>query len=315
MPTLVFTPPPPYDFAKTIRRLQGVGHEMYRYDNGYAYRTIREGSGVVLLQMSADGDADRPCLHVRLYGDGLTEELVSAVRRRLTMMLSLNNDLRQFYDHVAGDPALVALSHRFYGLSMIREADPFECIVKTIIGQQMNLAFAARLNSRLIALASQPFRYEGREYPIFPTPEQIAALRVEELMELQFSRRKAEYVLGMAREVAEGRLNFTELERMEDMEIVERLIRLRGVGRWTAECFLLFGMGRRNVLPAADIGLRNAVRKAYGLGGQPTEEEVRTLGGAWSPWSSYAVFYLWESLNQRGTSGESAVLPVGKVGQ
>lgn len=95
------------------------------------------------------------------------------------------------------------------------------------------------------------------------------------------------------------RVDFTRLENMDNDKIIENLTKLSGNGRWTVECFLLFGLGRADLLPAADIGLRNAVKKQYGLPEQPEEQKVRKIGEAWSPWRSYATFYMWESLNEQ----------------
>jgi DNA-3-methyladenine glycosylase II len=171
-------------------------------------------------------------------------------------------------------------------------------MIRTIIGQQLNLAFAATLTRRLVQLASpEPLVHEGRTFLFFPSPEEVARLSYESLCELQFSRRKAEYVIDFAREIVEGNLDLERLEAMSNEEIISQLVRLRGIGRWTVECFLLFGLGRTDLLPAADIGLRNGLKRWFGLDSQPTEEEVRRWGASWSPWSSYVTYYLWESLN------------------
>ncbi|GAB7386917.1 hypothetical protein BSNK01_07530 [Bacillaceae bacterium] len=136
-------------------------------------------------------------------------------------------------------------------------------------------------------------------YPVFPSPEQVARLRYDELRRLQFSQRKAEYVIDFARLVADGKLDLRTLAEKRDQEIIATLTKVRGIGRWSVECFLLFGLGRPDLLPAADIGLRNGVQIVYRLPERPNEEEVRRLGASWSPWSSYVTYYIWESLNQR----------------
>lgn len=125
----------------------------------------------------------------------------------------------------------------------------------------------------------------------------MARLNVEDLQKLSFNRRKAEYVIDLSRDIVEGKLDLDSLKQLPNEEVIERLVALRGVGRWTVECILLFGMGRTNLLPAADIGLRNALKKVYGLNHQPTEAEVRQWGERWSPWRSYVTFYLWDYLS------------------
>ncbi|WJH34073.1 DNA-3-methyladenine glycosylase [Paenibacillus sp. CC-CFT747] len=220
------------------------------------------------------------------------------IRETVENMLSVDVDLGTYYLQLQKYQEIAFLAERLYGLRIIREADPYECLIKTIIGQQMNLSFAATLVRRLVETVSTPLLFEGTAYYPFPSPEEIASLSYEQLTQLQFSRRKAEYVIDLSRKTAEGGLKFDDLDRKGNEEIMERLLPERGVGRWTVECFLLFGLGRTDLLPAADIGLRNAVKKWYGLKEQPTEADIRRMGADWTPWSSYFTFYLWESLNQ-----------------
>src|SRR5690606_31611885 len=154
-----------------------------------------------------------------------------------------------------------AVVRRFWGLRPVGALDLFESVVKTIIGQQLNMAFAGVLIRRLVALCGTEYRLGDTVLPVFPSPDAIARLRYEALQELQFSRRKAEYVIDFARLVDSGRLDLETLERADDEAVMERLTRIRGLGRWSAECTLMFGLGRPDVLPAADIGLRNAVQR------------------------------------------------------
>ncbi len=113
---------------------------------------------------------------------------------------------------------------------------------------------------------------------------------------MQFSRSKAEYIVGLARAVASGELDLDALSTISEAERIERLVRLRGIGRWTAEYGSMRGYGARDSLPAADIGLRNAVTVAYRLDHQATEAEVRAMGERWTPWRAFATFYLWATL-------------------
>lgn len=290
---------PPYDFDLTVKRLHGVRHEAYCGNTRSVTRTLRLPSGAVALAVvTSEGTKEAPLLRVHAYG-AVRESDRLFIRKELARTLSADADLRPFYSHASQDPVLARLCRSLYGLRIMLEGSLFECMVKTILGQQMNLAFAATLNKRLMERASEPFLHEGKAYPVFPSPEAVASLSYEDLTALQFSRRKAEYVIDFARRVADGRLDLEELQAMDDSAIMTKLTAIRGIGRWTVECFLLFGMGRPDLLPAADIGLRNAIRHRYGLTSQPSENEVRSIGAQWSPWSSYATFYLWESLNQQ----------------
>lgn len=298
MQTFVLNPKPPYDYEHILRRFDHAANNLYVRENKSVIRTIRVEGNIYLLRTTFSGDPDHPQLTADLWE---TAPVVSwdPVVRRVERMFSVQTDLSAFYRHLEGLPVLAPLAEQFYGLRILLESDLFESLIRTVIGQQLNLSFAAELNRRLIDYASAPLCMDGRLYRVFPSPEALARLTVDELMTLQFSRRKAEYVIDLANHVVAGRLNLDDLDNKDNETIVRELVRFRGVGRWTAECLLLFGLGRTDMLPAADIGLRNAVKIWYRLSAQPNEEEIRKIGSVWTPWSSYVTFYLWESLNNR----------------
>lgn len=284
----------PYDFPKMAARLLALEKSTYRSDGKCLLRTVRLAGKPHLLKIGV-ADACRECLSVEICGE-VTAAVKDEGERLLRHMFSTDVDLSGFYQHVADDVHLEPIIHRLTGLRMVREPDLFESFAKTIISQQVNMAFAGTLTTRLIERAGDLLAIDGEQWPVFPTPEQVANLTYDDLRARQFSQRKAEYVIDLARLIVNGELQLERLWHLSDEEVMSELTRLRGVGRWTVECLLLFGMGRPNLLPAADIGLRNAVRRAYGLDHQPTEAEVREIGAPWSPWSSYVTFYLWESL-------------------
>ena len=130
----------------------------------------------------------------------------------------------------------------------------------------------------------------------YPTPEKVSLIRVDQLRELQFSARKAEYVIGIAELVASGALNFNKMDQMTDEEISSELIKIRGVGPWTVQNFLMFALGRENLFPVADIGLQNALRQYYNLEQKPTKVEMERFKEPWEPYLSYAALYLWRSI-------------------
>jgi len=109
------------------------------------------------------------------------------------------------------------------------------------------------------------------------------------------SRGKMAYIRDLARHVRDGSLNFRRFARMEDDEIIADLVRVRGIGRWTAEMFLMFNLRRPDVLPVDDLGFRGAVAKAYGLSQLPAAKELKSMGERWRPYRSAAVWYFWQS--------------------
>jgi DNA-3-methyladenine glycosylase II len=296
MQTLVIHPKPPYDFRRMLDRFRSNPHFLYDIRPNAMIRTIRVEGNIYLATVTSKGLVDTPELEVVI--DGNKPDNGGKLESYIQKMLAAELELGTYYAHLNRIDELAPLAERFYGLRILLEPDPFECLVNTVIGQQLNLSFAAALRRRLVEKAGRPVRIGEGEYYVFPSPEEIARLSYEDLMDLQYSRRKAEYVIDFARSVADGRIDLDAISREDNETILAKLLQVRGFGRWTIECFLMFGLGRTDILPAADIGLRNAVKRWYKMQEQPTEKTVREIGEAWSPWSSYITFYLWESLNQ-----------------
>ncbi len=283
---------PPYSFQDSIRRLINNQPE-YEYREGVLYRAMRVAERPLLIAVTWK-EGDLPTLTVQIKGAKEADR--EKIERHLRHIFSLDRDLMPFYKTAVQDSQLAKVIEQRKGLRPILDPSPYECLIKTIIGQQINLSFAATLVQRLTSLAGDKVTWDGKEYLVFPNPEQVAKLDYSTLQQKQFNRRKAEYIIDISRQIVDGRLDLKQLYELEDEAAIEELMKLRGVGRWTAECLLLFGLGRRDLLPAADIGLRNAIRLIYQLDHQPSEQEVRAIGQRWAPWRSDATFYLWDAL-------------------
>jgi DNA-3-methyladenine glycosylase II len=295
---LAISPQTPFDFQKMMKRLIGaqktqlvhISDDMKQYE-----RIARYNEAVFYLRVKCEDNGENPllaCYFKVLQGSLSAEEAEQAVYR----IFSLNVELEKFYEAASKDWRLGALCRQFNGLRLVTDTDLFESLVKIIIGQQVNLTFAGTLINRLTELAGKKIVYEGKEFQLFPAASDIAVLEYSQLREQQFSQRKAEYIIDLARLIADGKLMLDELWEKTDEEVIQTLLPLRGIGRWTIECLLIFGMGRPDVLPAADIGLRNGIKMAWELDSQPSEEEVRELAKEWTPWRTYVTYYLWESL-------------------
>ncbi len=283
-------PRQPYSFALSLKRLLDMPRQVVaRVEDGPVYvRALAQGEKVGLVRIWEEGGR----LAVEIRGDLDPEQTLAKVRRAF----SLDLDLVAFYRHMARhDPIMAGLTRRYYGARPIEAFDLWESLAWAIIGQQVNISFAFSLKEALVRLGGR--EYDG--YPAFPDPATVAALRYEQLQAEKYSRRKAEYVIDLARAIAEGQLDLEAIVRLPYHEAVAELIKLRGVGRWTAEC-LLMDAGAPDAFPADDIGIRNAVQRFYGLDHQPTGAEVREVGRAWAPYSAMACYYLWLGLLDKG---------------
>lgn len=183
------------------------------------------------------------------------------------------------------DPVLRAIIDQV-GAYQIQFRDPdFETLVKSIVYQQLSGRVAGVIFGRVTDAAG------GRL-----TPEGILKLRPVRMRTLGLSGQKTAYIRDLARHARDGRVVFEELARLPDEAVIERLTAVKGIGVWTAHMFLIFALRRPNVLPTGDLGIRNAIRKAYGLLELPKPAEMETLSEPWRPYRTVASWYLWRSL-------------------
>jgi 3-methyladenine DNA glycosylase/8-oxoguanine DNA glycosylase len=167
-----------------------------------------------------------------------------------------------------------------------REGTHFQALVRSIVFQQLSGKAATTILSRFNALYPEKV----------PTPEAVLATSDADLRAAGLSRQKIGYLRDLASKVATGALPLDEVESMDDDDLITHLVQVKGIGRWTAQMFLMFRLDRRDVLPELDLGIQNAVKRAYRKRKRPTPKDVRKIGAKWSPHSSVASWYLWRSL-------------------
>ena len=190
----------------------------------------------------------------------------------------------------ARDAVLARLIAGYPGLHLTRRGDPFTTLARAIVGQQISVKAAQTIWDRLLAACGAPAR--GPLDPLQVRRKRIATLRASGL-----SERKAEYIRDLARHFVSARLDPATWPALDDEALIEALVDVKGIGRWTAEMFLMFHEMRANVLPVDDIGLQKACALHYFDGTRPTLAELRALGENWQPYRSVATWYLWRSLD------------------
>ncbi|ARU63117.1 hypothetical protein CBW65_20635 [Tumebacillus avium] len=289
-------PPAPYRFDFFRKRVESSSNTyLYSIGDNRLSRAHIIGDRPVLVHVTSDESHDAPRIMLDVQG-AQDEQQADAAAGIWRHMLSVDRPLLPFYEKVAADPVMRTITEDLSGLHLLLDSGPFESMILSIIGQQVNLTFAENLKRSLVELCASSIDVEGATHFAFPSPEQIARLDYAQLRELKFSQRKAEYVIDFSRGVADGSIDLQSLHGMSNEEAIATLVKLRGIGRWTAECVLLFGLGRPDLLPAADIGLRNAIQHFWGWEHQPTEQEVREFAQGWQGYESYATYYLWTAL-------------------
>jgi DNA-3-methyladenine glycosylase II len=185
------------------------------------------------------------------------------------------------------DPVLAGIIQTA-GAYRIEYHDPtFETLVRSIVFQQLSGKVARVIYNRLQAALP-----DGEM-----TPQAILTLRPAKMRALGLSRQKMTYIRDLARRTRRGQIVFESLRALTDQEVIERLTEVKGIGLWTAQMFLMFALRRKNVLPAGDLGIRTAIKKAYGLDELPKPVEIEELARGWHPYCTVAAWYLWRSLD------------------
>lgn len=183
------------------------------------------------------------------------------------------------------DPVLAPLIARHRHESLKSRGDAFATLARSIVGQQISVKASESVWKRLLATLPAP------------TPEAVSAATPEQLRACGLSQRKAEYIRDLAGHFLQGRIDATKWDAMDDEAIIAELTDVRGIGRWTAEMFLIFNLMRPDVLPLDDIGLQRAMAKHYNGGEDLPRKELRNIAENWRPWRSVATWYLWRALD------------------
>ncbi|HWI96620.1 MAG TPA: DNA-3-methyladenine glycosylase [Solirubrobacterales bacterium] len=195
----------------------------------------------------------------------------------------------------ASDPTMAALIERIGKIDLAtrlarrkeeRPNDAYGALLRAIVGQQLSTKAARTIYGRVLDL------FDGST----PSPEQLLEADQTDLRAAGLSGRKVEYIRDLASHVIEGELELDRLDQLDDAEVIEEIVAVRGLGVWTAEMFLMFHLERPDVLSGGDLGIRKAVQIEYGLEEMPAPAKVLEIGEPWRPHRSLASLYLWESL-------------------
>ncbi len=183
------------------------------------------------------------------------------------------------------DPVLADIIRQVGAYRIAFREPGFETLVKAIIFQQLSGRVANTIFARLADAAGRPV-----------TPGGVLKLRPAHMRALGLSKQKIAYIRDLARQTRSGAVDFAAMAALDDDQVIDKLTAIKGVGVWTAHMFLIFALRRHNVLPVGDLGIRAAIRKAYGLEELPSPAEVTLLGERWQPWRTVASWYLWRSV-------------------
>jgi DNA-3-methyladenine glycosylase II len=282
----------PLDVGATLARHHVWGEDpANRVGDGVFRRVLSLDGRLWLWEARWHGPVDDVRLDVAVPG-ARSSRVEDAVRAEVEKIFGLGFDLEGFCRFAKSDPVLAGLVVSLHGLRPTLAPNGLEMIVGAITAQQVNLAFAFACRARLVTRYGTPVAVDGGHVYAFPDAAALAGTRVSELRAMKFSTRKAEYIRDLARAVVDGALDVDAFAAATNDVVIDRITGLRGLGRWTAEWYLARCLGRGDVCPAGDLGVRRAFERYYGRGRELSEDAVRRRARAWGPYRNLAVHYL-----------------------
>ncbi|WP_442597156.1 DNA-3-methyladenine glycosylase family protein [Neobacillus sp. D3-1R] len=287
-------PPKEFNFEECLiflgRSDQEVTHQVKK---GILYKLIKVNESLILCKIKFVNHY----LHVEFLISPTSVYSRKKVAEYIWEWFDLDQDLKEFYQLASQDKILKEIACKYDGLRIMCIPDLFEALVWAIMGQQINLTFAYTLKKRFVEQFGESLIFEGETFWLFPSFEKVASLSVDDLRKLQFTSRKAEYIMDIAKAMANGELTKELLLQKKDhQQIHKTLMMRRGIGAWTADYVMMKCLHYTSSFPIADVGLHNAIKNLLGLEKKPTIKEIQEYAAGWDGWQAYATFYLWRSL-------------------
>lgn len=293
---MIITLPANFDINANLGYLTREKNEcLYEIENNIITKVIAIGEMQSLVQISV---IDNQQMVVQFLNGSrpIEKREREKIATYIIEWFDLDNDLTPFYEMANTDPLLKIPAQKFYGLRVIGIPDLFEALCWGVLGQQINLAFAYSLKRQFVESFGDSIEWNGKKYWVFPPYERIAQLEPTDLAAIKMTVKKSEYIIDIARLMECGELSKEQLMKMNFKEAEKSLIKIRGIGPWTANYVLMRCLRFQTAFPIDDVGLINSIKTLRNMNQKPTKEEILALSIPWKNWESYATFYLWRVL-------------------
>jgi DNA-3-methyladenine glycosylase II len=284
----------PFNFDLTAEIFSSGDPEIRSYSNGVFHQVLKINGDLVLIEVSSVGTVDKPELLVVLKSNiAITSLEQKAAGKMVELIFNFDFNLNSFYHDVKDDHVMHHISQQLYGLKNPTTPTVFESLVDSIVEQQISIKVAHTIEQRLAKKFGETIIIEGNKYFVYPTPQSISDVSISEIQQVGLSMRKAEYIHGVSKLIADGKLDLEKMKNQKNpSDIIAELDEIKGIGVWTAELTMLRGMQRLDALPADDFGIRRVISRYY-CGGKPIKaDEARGIAEAWGRWKGLAAFYL-----------------------
>ncbi len=287
--------PKDFEFAKCLTFLGRSPEEpCHLVIQNALYKVLKFKNDPILLKIRLQ---NKTSLSIEFLTKCPKKSIRAKVAKYVWNWFDMETNLKPFYRMAKNDAVLKQIADRYYGLRLVSIPDLFEAICWAVMGQHINLNFAYILKKRFVESFGEQFRIDDRVFYLFPTPEMIAKQTVSRLRQLQFTVKKSEYVIELAKKMKDGAISKSTLLKKGSFKSAKNeLMRLHGVGKWTAEYVCLRCLKDPAAFPVDDVGLQNAIRRQLRLKAKPSVDEIYKLSRRWTNWEAYSTFYLWNSL-------------------
>lgn len=255
-------------------------------------KAVRIGGQVVVFSVAQSKDGLDVTFLTKEPHEAIKEQISAYVRD----WFDLDSDLKPFYRMAQKDGLLKGLITRYFGYRIVGQPDLFESLIWAVLGQQINLGFAYTLKQRFVQSFGEVLALGANEYFLFPSPETVSLITPETLLALQFSSQKSRYTIAIAEAFADGTLSKERMRGLPLSEAKHELMKIKGIGNWTANYALMKTFHYPDAFPLEDAGLHNAIRKLRNLDAKPSLAEVTKIFKKYRGWEAYATLYLWKSL-------------------
>lgn len=293
MPKLYLPVPKEFDYEMNFQFLERSPRELLHKTVGkMVYKLVKAGDEKILFSIK-EGDEK---LVITFENGPPSAEGKKFVKNYVYEWFDLGSDLTEFYALSRKDKILDSLVKKYYGYRIIGQPDLFESIVWAVLGQQINLQFAYTLKQRFVEKFGERLHWQENSYYLFPKPEIVSGLSHDVLLPLQFSRQKSNYAVNIAQAFASGEVSKEKLTGLPLAEAKEILMKIKGVGNWTANYALMKTFRYPDAFPLEDAGVHNAIKNLKKMDRKPTLDEVRKFFRKFKGWEAYTTLYLWKSL-------------------
>jgi DNA-3-methyladenine glycosylase II len=294
MPVAHLYPRPPYDFSLSAAIFAGGDPRIRTYDHDIFRQALDIGSIPVLVEVFSEGSVETPKLRISVGSNiPLSKSGMKEIQNLVSSMFNITEDITPFYEAMEQDAIMTDLLRQLRGLKAPTTPTVFEALVDSVIEQQISLKAAHSIEKRLIRAVGNSLTVDGDTWYCYPTPQILAKTTDLTFRSCGLTLRKGEYLRDISRQIVEGTLDLDHFKTYSDTEsIISEMVKIRGVGRWTAELTILRGLHRADSFPADDIGVRRFISQYYRDGVKISPAQARDFAGQWGAWKGFAAYYL-----------------------